>query len=42
MYVDNKGNAHRVIVTDNLQYYIDNTESNGVVVSTMADNSVKT
>lgn len=42
MYVDNKGNAHRVIVTDNLQYYIDNTESNGVVVSTMADDSVKT
>ena len=42
MYVDDKGNAHRVIVTDNLQYYIDNTESNGVVVSTMADDSVKT
>ena len=42
MYVDNRGNTHRVIVTDNLQYYIDNTESNGVVVSTMADDFVKT
>lgn len=42
MYVDDRGNAHRVIVTDNLQYYIDNTESNGIVVSTMVDDSIKT
>ena len=42
VYVDNRGNVHRVIVTDNLQYYIDNSQSNGIVISTMADDTVKT